>query len=193
MTNEKVRAVYNYIKQCADDGFAPTVREICNDLGIKSTSSAQRYIEILEEEGLIEKTGNKNRTIRLAGPVATRVPIVGKVSAGQPITAIEDITDYINVQVDKRTSNPLFALTIEGESMIKAGILDGDTVIVEKVPTVRNGEIAICLVEGEDATCKRFFKEDGHYRLQPENDSMAPIIVDDCEILGRVITVIRYL
>ena len=192
MMNEKHRAVYNYIKQCADEGVAPTVREICEELDIKSTSTAQRYVEALENEGLIEKAGNKNRTIRLAGPVATRIPVVGKVTAGQPITAIEDITNYINVQIDRRTTRPLFALNIEGESMINAGILDGDIVIVEKTSTVRNGEIAICLVDGEDATCKRFYKEDGHYRLQPENETMEPIIVDDVEILGKVVGLKRY-
>lgn len=192
MLNEKTRAVYEYIKAATEDGLSPTVREICSALGLNSTSTAHRYIEALVEEGLIEKTGNKNRTIRLAGRGATRIPLVGNVAAGQPITAVEDITDYINVQLDRNYSNPLFALNIKGESMIECGIFDGDIVVCEKMPTVRNGEIAICMVDDE-ATCKRFYKEDGHYRLQPENSSMEPIIVDSCEILGKVVAVIRYL
>ncbi len=192
MLNEKTKAVYEYIKSATEDGVSPTVREICAALGLNSTSTAHRYIQALVDEGLIDKIGNKNRTIKLAGRGASRIPVVGNVAAGQPITAIEDITDYINVQLDKNYSNPLFALKIKGESMINCGIFDGDIVVVEQVSVVRNGEIAICLVDDE-ATCKRFYKEDGHYRLQPENDTMEPIIVDNCEILGRVAAVIRYL
>lgn len=192
MLNEKTKAVYEYIKYSTEEGISPTVREICAALGLNSTSTAHRYIQALVDEGLIEKIGNKNRTIRLAGRGAARIPVVGNVAAGQPITAIEDITDYINVQIDRNCTGQLFALNIKGESMIKCGIFDGDLVVVEQSSTVRNGEIAICMVDG-DATCKRFYKEDGHYRLQPENDEMEPIIADSCEILGRVVAVIRYL
>ena len=193
MLNEKAKAVYEYIKDCTADGIPPTVREICAALNLKSTSTAHRYINILVEEGLLEKAGNLNRAIRLSGKGATRVPLMGTVTAGQPITAIEDITDYINFQEGRHYTNPIFALKIRGESMINIGIIDGDIVIVEQTPTARNGDIVIALVENSDATCKRFFKENGHYRLQPENDSMDPIIVDEVKILGKVVAVLRYL
>ena len=193
MLNEKAKAVYEYIKDCAVDGIPPTVREICSALNLKSTSTAHRYINILVEEGLLEKSGNLNRAIRITGKGATRVPLMGTVTAGQPITAIEDITDYINFQEEKHYSNPLFALKIRGESMINIGIMNKDIVIVEQMSTARNGDIVIALVENSDATCKRFFKEDGHYRLQPENDTMDPIIVDEVQLLGKVVAVLRYL
>ena len=193
MLNEKAKAIYEYIKDRTADGIPPTVREICAALKLKSTSTAHRYINLLVEEGLLEKTGNLNRAIKLSGKGATRVPLMGTVTAGQPITAIEDLTDYINFQEDKHYTNPLFALKIRGESMINAGILDGDIVIVEQMQTAKNGEIVVVLVDDAEATCKTFYKEDGHYRLQPENDTMDPIIVDDAEILGKVVAVLRYL
>jgi repressor LexA len=193
MLNEKAKAIYEYIKECTSDGIPPTVREICSALNLKSTSTAHRYINILVEEGLLEKSDKLNRALRLSGKGATRVPLMGTVTAGQPITAIEDITDYINFQEDRHYANPLFALNIRGESMINAGILDGDIVIVEQASTARNNDIVIALVDDTDATCKRFFKENGHYRLQPENDTMDPIIVDEVKILGKVIAVLRYL
>ena len=193
MLNEKAKAVYEYIKDCTVDGIPPTVREICSALNLKSTSTAHRYINILVEEGLLEKSGNLNRAIRIAGKGATRVPLMGTVTAGQPITAIEDITDYINFQEERHYVNPLFALKIRGESMINSGILDGDIVIVEQTQTARNGEIVVVLIDDCDATCKTFYKENGHYRLQPENDTMDPIIVDEVKILGKVVAVLRYL
>lgn len=193
MLNDKAKAVYEYIKERSEDGIPPSIREICSALGLKSTSTAHRYINLLVEEGLIEKHGNQNRAIKLAGKSATRVPLMGVVTAGQPITAIEDLTEYISFQPEASYQYPLFALTIRGESMINAGILNGDIVIVEKVPTASNGDIVIALVDHSDATCKRFFKEDGHYRLQPENDAMDPILADEVELLGKVVAVIRYL
>ncbi len=193
MLNEKAREIYKYIRTRIDDGYAPTVREICAALGIRSTSTAHRYINLLVEEGYLDKMDNQNRAIRLHGKTAINVPLVGTVTAGQPITAIENITDYISYVPDRRYQGELFSLRIRGESMIKAGIMDGDLVVVEQCETVENGEIAVVLVSGEEATVKRFFKEDGHYRLQPENDTMAPIIVEDASILGRVVALIRYL
>ncbi len=193
MLNEKAKAIYEYIRDCSTDGIPPTVREICTALNLKSTSTAHRYINILVEEGLLEKSDNLNRAIRLSGKGATRVPLMGTVTAGQPITAIEDITEYINFQEDRRYVNPLFALKIRGESMINTGILDGDIVIVEQSSTARNGDIVIALVDNSDATCKRFYKENGHYRLQPENDTMDPIIVDQVQILGKVVALLRYM
>lgn len=190
--SEKDRKVFEFIKRRIEEGYAPTVREICAEFGFKSTSTAHRSIHALTESGLLEKADKKNRALRIAGKGYISVPLVGTVTAGVPITAIEDITDYISFRPDKSYSGDLFALKVRGESMIKAGILNDDIVIVEKTPTAENGEIVVALCEGQDATVKRFFKEDGQYRLQPENDTMDPIILDKVDILGKVVGLIRY-
>lgn len=190
---ETHKRVYEYIKQRTEEGFSPTIREICRDLGIASTSTAARYVNNLVEDGYLEKIEGKNRALKLAGESAVRLPVVGTITAGQPVTAFEDISDYIYFLPNKAYSGELFALKIRGESMINAGILDGDIVIVEKTDYVENGAVAAVMVDGEEATVKRFFKEDGHYRLQPENDSMDPIIVEECAIIGRIVGVMRYL
>lgn len=189
---ENERKTFEFIKERLQEGYPPSVREICAHCGFKSTSTAHRAIKTLTEKGLLEKQDNLNRAIRLAGQSAMKVPLVGTVTAGIPITAIEEITDYIDFNPPKNYDNQLFALKVRGESMIKAAILDGDIVIAEQVPTVENGEIAVVLVEGDSATVKRFYKEDGHYRLQPENDAMEPIITEEAAILGRVVAVLRY-
>ncbi len=191
--SENEKKVFEFIKQRLEEGYPPTVREICGEFGFKSTSTAHRYINSLSEKGLLEKGANQNRAIKLVGRQGTLVPVVGTVTAGMPITAIEDISGYINFQPNKHYDNPLFALKVRGESMINAAILDGDMVIAEQVPVVENGEIAVCLVDGDSATVKTFYKEEGHYRLQPENDSMEPIISDNVSILGRVVAVVRYI
>ena len=191
--SENEKRVFEYIKQRLDEGYPPTVREICAEFGFKSTSTAHRYIASLTEKGLLEKANNQNRAIKLVGSSGVKVPLVGTVAAGQPITAIEDITDYLSFQPERHYSNPLFALKVRGESMINAAILDGDIVIVEQVPVAENGEIVVAMVENESATVKRFYKEEGHFRLQPENDSMEPIIVDEVKILGKVVAVLRYM
>lgn len=191
--NDKEKRVFEYIKERMEEGFAPSIREICKDLGIRSTSTAARYVNTLVAEGYLDKAEGCNRAIKLAGKGAAKIPLMGTITAGQPITAVEDITDYINFHEPKSYSGELFALKIRGESMINAAILDGDIVVIEKTPTVDNGEIAAVMVGGEEATVKTFYKEKGHYRLQPENDTMDPIIVDECEIIGRVVSVIRYL
>lgn len=190
---ENERKVFEFIKQRLEEGYPPTVREICAQFGFKSTSTAHRYIASLTEKGLLVKGANQNRAIKLVGRQGTMVPLVGTVTAGMPITAIEDITDYISFQPAKRYVNPLFALKVRGDSMINAAILDGDIVIAEQISVVENGDIAVCLVDGDSATVKRFYKENGHYRLQPENDAMEPIISDDVAILGKVVAVIRYI
>lgn len=192
MLPEKMKAVYDYIKSRTENDIPPTVREICAALGMKSTSTAHKYIALLVEEGLLEKGDDLSRGIRLAGRGATRVPLMGTVTAGEPITAIEDLTEYINFQTEKHYSGQLFALKIRGESMINAGINNGDIVIVEQCPTAKNGDIVVALIDGTDATCKRFFMEDGHFRLQPENDTMPPIILENVEILGQVVALMRY-
>lgn len=191
--SENEKRVFEYIKQRLEEGYPPTVREICGEFGFKSTSTAHRYIASLTEKGLLEKGNKQNRALKLVGSSGIKVPLVGTVTAGQPITAIEDITDYLNFHPERHYSNPLFALKVRGESMINAAILDGDIVIVEQIPVANNGEIVVAMVENESATVKRFYKEDGHFRLQPENDNMDPIIVDEVRILGRVVAVLRYL
>lgn len=189
--NEKM--VFEFIKDRIEEGYPPTVREICAEFGFKSTSTAHRYINNLTAKGLLEKGNNQNRAIRLTGGNGMKIPLVGTVTAGIPITAIEEITDYISFQPARHYSNTLFALKVRGESMINAAILDGDMVVIEQTPYAENGDIVCALVDNESATIKTFYKEDGHYRLQPENDTMDPIIVDEVSILGKVVGVVRYL
>ena len=189
--NEKM--VFEFIKDRIEEGYPPTVREICAEFGFKSTSTAHRYINNLTAKGLLEKGNNRNRAIRLTGGNGMKIPLVGTVTAGIPITAIEEITAYISFQPARHYSNPLFALKVRGESMINAAILDGDMVVIEQTPYAENGDIVCALVDNESATIKTFYKEDGHYRLQPENDTMDPIIVDEVSILGKVVGVVRYL
>lgn len=189
--NEKM--VFEFIKDRIEEGYPPTVREICAEFGFKSTSTAHRYINNLTAKGLLEKGNNQNRAIRLTGGNGMKIPLVGTVTAGIPITAIEEITDYISFQPARHYSNPLFALKVRGESMINAAILDGDMVVIEQTPYAENGDIVCALVDNESATIKTFYKEDGHYRLQPENDTMDSIIVDEVSILGKVVGVVRYL
>ena len=189
--NEKM--VFEFIKDRIEEGYPPTVREICAEFGFKSTSTAHRYINTLTAKGLLEKGNNQNSAIRLTGGNGMKIPLVGTVTAGIPITAIEEITDYISFQPARHYSNPLFALKVRGESMINAAILDGDMVVIEQTPYAENGDIVCALVDNESATIKTFYKEDGHYRLQPENDTMDPIIVDEVSILGKVVGVVRYL
>lgn len=189
--NEKM--VFEFIKDRIEEGYPPTVREICAEFGFKSTSTAHRYINNLTAKGLLEKGNNQNRAIRLTGGNGMKIPLVGTVTAGIPITAIEEITDYISFQPARHYSNPLFALKVRGESMINAAILDGDMVVIEQTPYAENGDIVCALVDNESATIKTFYKEDCHYRLQPENDTMDPIIVDEVSILGKVVGVVRYL
>lgn len=188
-------------KECLDfirdsieeNGVAPTVREIETGLGYLSPSSAQYTINQLEKKGYIERDHMRKRTIRLVGydTKAYHIPIVGTVTAGKPILAVESIEDYIPVPVKNKGRN-MFALKVRGDSMINAAILDGDVVVVEQTPVAQNGEIVVALIEDE-ATVKRFYKEKGHFRLQPENDAYEPIIVDEVAILGKVNMVIRTL
>ena len=178
MLKDKELAVFNYIKNRLSEGYSPSVREIMDAMDFKSTSTAHRYIETLVREGLLEKTGNINRSLRLPNSSTVSVPILGTVTAGQPITAIQDIMGYVGFEADGHDPQDLFALKIKGESMINAGIL--------------NGDIVVAFIDQEEATVKRFFKEKGHYRLQPENDTMEPMIFDEVEVLGKVIGLKRY-
>lgn len=192
MSKDKEMQVFGFIKSRLNEGISPSVREIMDAVGFRSTSTAHRYINALVEQGLIEKSDSLNRSLRLPNASTASVPIMGTVTAGQPITAFEDITGYLGFEADGFDPNDLFALRIRGESMINAGILDGDIVIVEKGAYAENGDIVVAFIDGEDATVKRFYKENGHFRLQPENDTMDPIILEQCEILGKVIGLKRY-
>lgn len=188
--DEILEYIKDYIRA---ENMSPSVREICEGVGIRSTSTVHHYLHLLDREGRIRMTDGKNRAIVVMdGEENAGIPLVGTVAAGVPITAIENITDYVDFAPQKSYENPLFALRVRGESMINAGILDGDIVIVEQTPYAENGEIVVALVEQSEATVKTFYKEDGHFRLQPENDFMEPIIVEDVEILGKVVSLIRY-
>ena len=191
-TKDKKLEVFTYIKRRLNEGTSPSVREIMEAMDFHSTSTAHRYIEMLVNDGLIEKTDNLNRTLRLPNSATASVPVLGTVTAGQPITAVQDITGYIGFETDGYDPADLFALKIRGESMINAGILDGDIVIVQSTDYAENGDIVVAFIDGEEATVKTFYKERGHYRLQPENDTMDPIILDSVEILGKVVGLKRY-
>lgn len=194
--NDKEKKVLEYIKeQIKDTGYPPSVREICAALGFKSTSSAHQYIWRLAEKGYIDKGDLKTRAIKVVGTESTiSVPIVGKVAAGEPILATENIEDYMTIGESFFTKDALhndnFILKVQGESMIEAGINNGDYIIVSKQSTAKNGEIVVAMIEGE-ATVKTFYKEKDHIRLQPQNSTMDPIIVRDCQILGKVVGLFR--
>ena len=183
--------VYDYIRECAQDNRIPSVREICAVTGLKSTSTVHLHLKTLEEKGLIERDKGLNRSIRLSGSEkSSQIPIMGRVTAGMPILAVEDIEGYVPVSESVRRGRELFALRVCGESMINAGILDGDIAVVHRTPVAENGDIVVALIEDE-ATVKRFYKENGHFRLQPENDSMEPIYPETVAIIGKVVGLFR--
>ncbi len=189
--NEKQQKVLAFLQERAQDGLPPTVREICAAADIKSTSTVHAYLKVLEEGGYISRQSGLNRAIRLPGESVARVPLLGKVTAGQPILAVEEVEDYVPYSGGGYQPGELFALRVCGTSMINAGIFDQDVVIVHKTPTAVNGDIVVALV-GDEATVKRFYKENGHFRLQPENDAFEPIIVNEVSILGKVVSLVRY-
>ncbi|GLB31026.1 LexA repressor [Lacrimispora amygdalina] len=202
MAQEKItpkqQEILEYIKETIlKKGYPPAVREICEAVNLKSTSSVHSHLETLEEKGYIRRDPTKPRTIEIIDDCfnltrreVVNVPILGTVAAGQPLYAEENIENYYPIPSDLLPNAETFMLKVRGNSMINAGILEGDQIIVEHCPTAQNGEIVVALVD-DSATVKRFFKENGHYRLQPENDSMDPIIVDHVEILGKVIGLFR--
>ncbi len=183
--------VYDYITQCAQEQRVPSVREICAATGLKSTSTVHLHLKTLEERGLIERERGFNRCIKVSGmDRSTSVPVLGRVTAGMPILAVEEIETYIPISESLRRGRELFALRVMGESMINAGILDGDIVVVHRTPVANNGDIVVAMIEDE-ATVKRFYKEEGHFRLQPENDAFEPIIADEVVLLGTVVALYR--
>ena len=196
---KKQEAILNYIKdEILERGVPPAVREICQAVGLKSTSSVHSHLESLEKNGYIRRDPTKPRAIEILDESfnmlrreMVNVPVVGTVAAGQPILAEQNIDNYFPIPSEYMPNEQSFILKVKGESMINAGILDGDSVLVMQQTTARNGDIVVALIE-DSATVKTYYKENGHYRLQPENDTMDPIIVDDCKILGKVFGVFRF-
>lgn len=196
----KQREILEYIKQeILNKGYPPAVREICEAVGLKSTSSVHSHLETLEKNGYIRRDPTKPRAIEiiddnfnLTRREVANVPILGKVAAGQPLLAVENIENYFPIPVEFLPNTDTFMLTVKGESMINVGIFDGDKILVQSQSDARNGDIVVALVE-DSATVKTFYKEDGYYRLQPENDTMDPIIVKECSILGKVFGIMRFL
>ena len=182
--------VYDFLRQEASKGVPPTVREICNATGLRSTSTVHAHLKTLERLGYITREAGLNRSIRLEGrEPAAQVPILGKVTAGMPILAVEDIEGYIPFPL--KEGKELFALHVSGLSMRDAGILDGDYVVAERTSTADDGEIVVAMIDDE-ATVKRLYREKDGVRLQPENPDLSPIYSDHASVLGKVIAVVRY-
>lgn len=196
----KQREILEYIKaQILERGFPPAVRDICEAVNLKSTSSVHSHLETLEKNGYIRRDPTKPRAIEILDESfnftrreMVNVPLVGRVAAGEPLLAEQNVENYFPIPMEFMPNAQTFMLTVKGESMVNAGIFDGDMVLVEQRNYARNGEMIVALVD-DGATVKTFYKEEGVIRLQPENDFMDPIIVPDCQILGKVIGVFRFL
>lgn len=198
---DKQTAVLNYIhKQVAAQGYPPTVREICAAVGLSSTSTVHGHINRLIKKGYLKKDPAKPRALEITPeglsflgiePKPNQIPLLGIVAAGEPILAEQDATDFFPIPPTINDHDDLFMLQIQGTSMINMGILDGDKVIVRRQNTANNGDVVIAMTSDNEATCKRFFKEESYYRLQPENDTMDPIILDHVTILGKVVGLFR--
>ncbi len=195
----KQKEILDYIKdEILKKGYPPTVREICETVSLKSTSSVHSHLETLEKNGYIRRDPTKPRAIevcddnfQMVRKEMVSLPIVGNVAAGQPILAEENIEDYFAIPADVVPAGESFILNVRGDSMVNAGILNGDKVLVNARSTAQNGEIIVAMID-DSATVKRFYKENGYIRLQPENDTMEPIIVEECQILGKVFGVLRF-
>lgn len=196
---KKQEEILEYIKdQILERGFPPAVREICQAVHLKSTSSVHSHLESLEKNGYIRRDPTKPRAIEILDESfqmlrreMVNVPVVGTVAAGQPIFAEQNIENYFPIPSEYMPNQPSFILKVKGDSMVNVGILDGDRVVVQQQSTAENGDIVVALVD-DSATVKTFYKEDGYFRLQPENDAMEPIIVKDLQILGKVFGVMRF-
>ncbi|CAB1245183.1 transcriptional repressor LexA [Clostridium sp. MT-14] len=196
-SNNRQLQIYEFIKsQIREKGYPPSVREICAAVGLRSTSTVHNHLEKLEKRGFIKRDGIKSRTIEIVEKSIPQkemidIPIIGDIAAGTPILATENIEDFFPVPMDYiKNDKKLFMLKVKGESMIDAGILDGDFSILEQTNFAENGDIVAALIENE-ATLKRFFREKNSIRLQPENKNMSPIIVDDCKIIGKLVGIYR--
>jgi len=196
----KQKEILEYIKsQILEKGFPPAVRDICEAVNLKSTSSVHSHLETLEKNGYIRRDPTKPRAIEILDDSfnftrreMVNVPMVGRVAAGEPLLAEQNVENYFPIPMEFMPNAQTFMLTVKGESMVNAGIFDGDMVLVEQRNYARNGEMIVALVD-DGATVKTFYKEEGVIRLQPENDFMDPIIVPDCQILGKVIGVFRFM
>ncbi len=194
----KQEAILEFIKsEILSKGYPPAVREICAAVGLKSPATVHAHLNTLEANGYIRRDPTKNRAIEIIDDDfnitrrdCAQVPILGKVAAGSPLLAEENITDFFPIPSDMLPNSHVFMLRVQGESMINAGILDGDNVIVQQTNTASNGDMVVALIE-DGATVKTFYKEEGHIRLQPENPDYDPIMVNDVKILGKVIGVFR--
>lgn len=197
--SNKQREILEYIKQeILNKGYPPAVREICEAVDLKSTSSVHSHLETLEKNGYIRRDPTKPRAIEiiddnfnLTRREVVNVPLIGKVAAGQPLLAVENIENYFPIPTEFMPNAESFMLTVKGESMINIGIMDGDQILVQSQSDAKNGDVVVALVD-DSATVKTFYKEDGYYRLQPENDNMEPIIVKECSIIGKVFGVMRF-
>lgn len=196
----KQQEILEYIKgEILKKGYPPAVREICEAVNLKSTSSVHSHLETLEKNGYIRRDPTKPRAIEimddsfnLTRRETVNVPMVGRVAAGSPILAVENVENYFPIPAEYMPNEQSFMLKVKGESMINVGIFDGDHLLVEQTSTARNGDIVVALID-DSATVKTFYKEKDYIRLQPENDTMEPIIVPDCQILGKVFGVFRFL
>lgn len=196
--SDKQQIILNFLKkETINKGYPPSVREICEAVGLKSTSTVHGHLERLEKKGLIRRDPTKPRAIeivdddfQLARREMVNIPIIGKVAAGSPILAVENIEDYFPIPVDYAPNSDAFMLRVKGESMINVGIFENDLILVQQQSTAKNGDIVVALVE-DSATVKTFFKEANQIRLQPENDNMDPIFVTDASILGKVVGLYR--
>ncbi len=215
MLKERERKILEYMKnEIKTKGYPPTVREICSALGIKSTSTVHKDIESLARQGFLKKDPSKPRALMVVDDAEreeiksansasnnsidemkiTEIPVIGRVAAGTPILAEENVEDTFPIPARYATGGTNYMLRVKGESMIEAGIMDGDMILVQQTEDVHNGEIVVAMIDGfeSEATVKTFYRENGHIRLQPENKSMSPIIVEDVKIMGKVKGVFRY-
>ena len=194
----KEEQLVSFIKECIDNnGYPPTVREMCRAINVNSTSTVAYYIDKLVDDGILKRNPNKNRALEIVGNVTSRdngeftqIPLVGNIAAGVPIMAVENVEEYFMFTPNLFKGEGLFMLTVCGDSMINAGIYNGDKIVIRQQATADNGEIVAAMIDGS-ATVKRFYKEEGRFRLQPENDAMEPISTTEVSILGKVVGLLR--
>ncbi|MFQ9114794.1 transcriptional repressor LexA [Eubacterium sp.] len=194
----KQQQILDYIKEeILEKGYPPTVREICEKVGLRSTSSVHSHLNTLEENGYIRRDPTKPRAIEimddefgLTRREMTNIPVIGRVAAGEPLLAVENIKNYFSLPTEFLPNCETYILEVKGESMINVGFFEGDYLIIEKTNVAKNGDIVVALID-DSVTVKRFYKENGYIRLQPENDTMDPIIVDDCTIVGKAFALYR--
>jgi repressor LexA len=193
LKEEKLTRVMDYIRKFSEEnGYTPSVREICKECGIKSTATAHNYLDRLQAKGYLNKTDNKKRSVTIGRSAVISIPLIGTVTAGQPIFAYENYEDYYTFPADEFRGEDLFMLRVQGTSMIDAGIMDGDKIIVRRQQTAENGEIVVAIID-DSATVKRFFRRNGQIVLHPENEALSDMIFEDGEvsILGKVVGLMR--